>query len=73
MQTHDTYTDRAAAATLEAARSEHDFGGWIAGVLVVEHVPRPSRNIPSTVRLLGRPYGSARTASPGRAAWHQVR
>ncbi len=33
MQTHDTYTDRAAAATLEAARSEHDFGGWLAGVL----------------------------------------
>jgi hypothetical protein len=33
MQTRDTYTDRAAAATLEAARSEHDFGGWLAGIL----------------------------------------
>jgi hypothetical protein len=33
MQAHDTYTDRAAAATLEAARTEHEFGGWLAGVL----------------------------------------
>jgi hypothetical protein len=33
MQTQDTYADRATAATLEAARNEHDFGGWLAGIL----------------------------------------
>ena len=27
------YTERAAAAVLEAARAEHDFGGWLAAVL----------------------------------------
>ena len=29
----DSYTVRAAQAVLEAARSEHDFGGWLAHVL----------------------------------------
>jgi hypothetical protein len=29
----DDYTVRAAQAVLEAARSEHDFGGWLAQVL----------------------------------------
>jgi hypothetical protein len=29
----DNYTMRAAQAVLEAARSEHDFGGWLAHVL----------------------------------------
>ena len=29
----DNYTVRAARAVLEAARSEHDFGGWLAHVL----------------------------------------
>jgi hypothetical protein len=33
MQTNDSYTDRAASATLEAARTEQDFGGWLAGIL----------------------------------------
>ncbi len=33
MHAQDTYIDRAAAATLEAARNEHDFGGWPASVL----------------------------------------
>ncbi len=51
MQTHDTYTDRAAAATLEAARSEHDFGGWLAGVLA-----RTAAELGSTEALTaGRP------------------
>ncbi len=27
------YTDRAATAILDAARGEHDFGGWLAQVL----------------------------------------
>ena len=27
------YTERAAAAVLEAARAEHHFGGWLASVL----------------------------------------
>lgn len=27
------YTERAAAAVIEAARAEHDFGGWLAAVL----------------------------------------
>jgi hypothetical protein len=29
-----SYTERAAAAVLEAAHEEHDFGGWLASVLV---------------------------------------
>ena len=33
MHANDTYTGRAATATLEAARNEHDFGGWLAGIL----------------------------------------
>ncbi len=33
MHANDSYTDRAASATLEAARTEHDFGGWLAGIL----------------------------------------
>ena len=28
-----TYTDRAAAAIVDAVREEHDFGGWLAQVL----------------------------------------
>ena len=28
-----SYTHRAATAVIEAARSEHDFGGWLAEVL----------------------------------------
>ena len=28
-----SYTERAAAAMLEAVRHEHDFGGWLAHVL----------------------------------------
>jgi hypothetical protein len=27
------YTDRAVTAILDAVREEHDFGGWLAGVL----------------------------------------
>jgi hypothetical protein len=27
------YTDRAAIAIIDAVREEHDFGGWLAGVL----------------------------------------
>jgi fructose-1-phosphate kinase PfkB-like protein len=29
----ESYTTRAGQAVLEAARSEHDFGGWLAHVL----------------------------------------
>ena len=28
-----TYTDRAATAIVDAVREQHDFGGWLAGVL----------------------------------------
>jgi hypothetical protein len=28
-----TYNDRAVTAILDAIREEHDFGGWLAGVL----------------------------------------
>jgi hypothetical protein len=28
------YSGRAAAAVVEAVRAEHDFGGWLAAVLV---------------------------------------
>ena len=28
-----SYTDRAAAAIVDAIREEHDFGGWLAQVL----------------------------------------
>jgi hypothetical protein len=27
------YTERATTAVAEAARNEHDFGGWLAGIL----------------------------------------
>jgi hypothetical protein len=27
------YTNRAATAVVDAVRDEHDFGGWLAGVL----------------------------------------
>jgi hypothetical protein len=37
----------------------------------VEHVPRRSRNMPSTVRSLGRPQGSAHTAST-KSSWSNV-
>jgi hypothetical protein len=33
MHANDSYTNRAATATLEAARTEQDFGGWLAGIL----------------------------------------
>ncbi len=33
MNTHSSYTDRAEEAVLDAARNEHDFAGWLAGVL----------------------------------------
>ena len=33
MQTQSTYTELAVAAILDAAWNEHDFAGWLAGVL----------------------------------------
>lgn len=33
MHSESSYTDQAAAAILQAARTEHDFAGWLAGVL----------------------------------------
>jgi hypothetical protein len=45
------YTNRAATATLEAARNEHDFGGWLASVLA-----RTAADLGSTDALTaGRP------------------
>jgi hypothetical protein len=32
-QMSQSYTNRAGAAILEAAKAEHDFGGWLAAVL----------------------------------------
>jgi hypothetical protein len=29
----ENYTDRATTTVVEAARNEHDFGGWLAGIL----------------------------------------
>jgi hypothetical protein len=53
MQTQDTYTDRAATAALEAARNEHDFGGWLANVLA-----RTAAELGSTDALTGARPGS---------------
>jgi hypothetical protein len=53
MQVHDTYTDRAAAATLEAASNKHYFGGWLAGVLV-----RTAAELGDTDALTARRSGS---------------
>lgn len=51
MHANDSYTDRAATATLEAAGSEHDFGGWLAGILA-----RTAAELGSTEALTaGRP------------------
>ena len=33
MRGEGSYTDGAAMAVIEAVREEHDFGGWLAGVL----------------------------------------
>ena len=33
MRGESSYTDQAAAAMLDAVRNEHDFAGWLAGVL----------------------------------------
>jgi hypothetical protein len=33
MHANDSYTSRAATAILEAARTEHDFGAWLAEIL----------------------------------------
>jgi hypothetical protein len=35
MTTDQTYTTQAAAAVLQAAQAEHDFGGWLAQVLAI--------------------------------------
>jgi hypothetical protein len=33
VQGESSYTDQAAATMLDAVRNEHDFAGWLAGVL----------------------------------------
>jgi hypothetical protein len=33
VQGESSYSDQAAAAMLDAVRNEHDFAGWLAGVL----------------------------------------
>ena len=53
MQTNNTYTDRAATAMLEAARSENDFGGWLAGILA-----RTAGELGSSEALTARRPGS---------------
>jgi hypothetical protein len=53
MQTRESYTDQATAATLQAAHTEHDFGGWLAGVLV-----RAAAQLGSTDSLTARRPGS---------------
>jgi hypothetical protein len=35
MSDRTEYTTRAAAAVLDAAREEHDFGGWLAEILAI--------------------------------------
>jgi len=53
MRTHGSYTDRAAEAVLEAARNEHDFAGWLAGVLA-----RTASGLGSSDALTARRPGS---------------
>jgi len=43
----ESYTDRAAIAVVEAVREEHDFGGWLAGVLA-----RAAAELGSTAALV---------------------
>ena len=51
MHRDESYTDRAAMAVVEAVREEHDFGGWLAGVLA-----RAAAELGSTAALVaGRP------------------
>lgn len=53
MHTQDSYTDRAMAATLEAARNEHDFAGWLAEILA-----QAAHELGSTDALTARRPGS---------------
>ncbi len=53
MQANDSYTERAATATMEAARNEQDFGGWLAGILA-----RTAAELGSTDALTARRPGS---------------
>jgi hypothetical protein len=48
----ESYTDRAAIAVVEAVREEHDFGGWLAGVLA-----RAAAELGSTAALVARRPG----------------
>jgi hypothetical protein len=51
MRGDGSYTDRAAVAVVDAVRVEHDFGGWLAGVLA-----RATAELGSTAALVaGRP------------------
>jgi hypothetical protein len=47
------YTRRATAAVAEAARNEHDFGGWLAGILA-----RAAAQLGSTTALTAKRPGS---------------
>jgi len=53
MRGDGSYTDRAAVAVVEAVREEHDFGGWLAGVLA-----RAAAELGSTAALIARRPGS---------------
>ena len=53
MHRDESYTDRAAMAVVEAVREEHDFGGWLAGVLA-----RAAAELGSTAALIARRPGS---------------
>ncbi len=51
MRGDGNYTDRAARAVIEAVHEEHDFGGWLAGVLATA-----AADVGSTAALIaGRP------------------
>lgn len=51
MREDASHTDRAATAVIEAVREEHDFGGWLAGVLATA-----AAEVGSTAALVaGRP------------------
>jgi hypothetical protein len=51
MREDTSYTDRGVVAVIEAAREEHDFGGWLAGVLATT-----AAELGSTAALIaGRP------------------
>jgi hypothetical protein len=56
----ESYTARAGQAVLEAARSEHDFGGWLAHVLAAVAAELGSTDALTAGLLGGRARAAAR-------------